>query len=78
MKKKSKKNNKPYHLLVYVANCVTKIKRFESTDKMGKFIDDFNKEYPDSDAADTGYWVDYAITNVEGDVHFFTDGMKVE
>ena len=73
-----KKKNKPYHLLVYVANCETKVKRFETTEAMGKFIDKFNKKYPESEASESGYWTDYSITDISGEVYFFTDGMKVE
>jgi hypothetical protein len=77
MKKKSKKNA-PYHLLMYVLNSEPKIKRFDTTEEMGKFIDKFNKKYPEAQASNSGNWTDYAITNILGDVHFFTDGIEVE
>ena len=72
------KKVKPYHLLVYIEDCSTKIKKFASTDDMGKFIDDFYKKYPNYADLGSDNWVDYAVTNVTGEVHFFTDGVGVE
>lgn len=69
---------KTYNLLVYVLDSTNKIKRFDSTEKMGKFIDSFLKKYPDYMSNDSGNWIDYAITDVGGEVHFFTDGLEVE
>ena len=78
MKKKTSKTTKPYHLLMYVLNCESKIKKFSTTDEMGKFIDKFNKKYPEALASESGNWTDYAITDISGDVHFFTDSIEVE
>lgn len=77
MKKKTEAN-KPYNLLVYVENCSTKMKKFDSTDKMGKFVEKFQKKYPDHLAIDSGYWIDHCIMGVTGPIHFFTDGIEVK
>jgi len=67
-----------YHLLMYVEDSSPKLKRFDTTKEMGKFMDDFNKLHPDYASIESGYWLDYAITGVNGDVHFFTDGLELE
>jgi hypothetical protein len=78
-KKKAKaKSNKPYHLLVYIEKCSTKMKKFDTKEEMGRFVDDFNKKHPDYADQYSDYWVDYAITDVSGDIHFFTDSMRVK
>ena len=79
-KKPSKKTDKdgPYQLLFYCVNSDPKIKRFETTDELGKFIDAFNKKYPESQAQESGSWTDFAVTGIFGDVYFFTDGLQVE
>lgn len=63
---------------MYVVDSNPKIKKFGSTKELGKFMDDFWKKYPDHLAADSGNWIDYCVTEVSGDVHFFTDGLEVE
>jgi hypothetical protein len=79
-KAKTKKTEKqePYHLLMYVEDSSPKLKRFKTTDELGRFVDDFNKRYPDYASIDSGYWIDFAVTYVLGDVHFFTDGLEIE
>jgi hypothetical protein len=80
MKKKptKKTDNSPYHLLFYCVDSNPKIKRFETTDELGRFIDAFNKKYPESQAQESGSWTDFCVTGIMGDVHFFTDGLQVE
>lgn len=78
MKKKVSKKGEPYHLLVYVLDSSSKIKRFDSTLEMGKFIDDFYKKYPDYLDTYSDNWIDYTITGITGEVFFFTNGLEVE
>lgn len=75
--KKTNKSQK-YNLLVYVLDSSTKIKKFSTTKAMGSFIDKFLKKYPDYTSVESGNWIDYAITDISGEVHFFTDGLEVE
>ena len=75
---KTTKTEKEYHLLMYVEDCQSKIKKFNSTKKMGEFIDQFLKDNPDYASNLSDNWIDYTVTNITGDVHFFTDSMKVE
>jgi len=77
MKKKSK-SNKKYHILTYTLNSTPKMKRFDSTKEMGDFIDKFNKKHPDYAAIESGDWIDFAVTGITGDVHFFCDGIELE
>lgn len=79
-KTKTKKTEKqePYHLLMYVEDSNPKIKRFKTTDELGRFIDDFNKKWPDQEAMDSGYWMDYCISNITGDIHLLSTGIEVE
>lgn len=77
-KTKTVKKNEPYHLLMYVDDCSPKIKRFENTKDMEKFVLEFQKENPDHLAVESGSWIDYAVFDVTGKVSFFTDGIKVE
>jgi len=74
---KNKKTNS-YHLLVYVADSCTKIKKFKTTKALGTFIDKFLKKYPDYASHNSGYWIDFSITEVSGRVDFFTDGLEIE
>ena len=79
--KKIKKNdnkNEEYSLLHYVEGCSPKLKRFSSSKEMGKFVDEFYKKYPDYMEEYSDNWVDFAITGIKGEVHFFTDGLAVE
>ena len=63
---------------MYVENSLPKIKNFPSKEAMHKFVKRFQKKYPDYLAYDSGYWIDYCVLDVHGDVHFFTDGLIVE
>jgi hypothetical protein len=76
--KKSAKKTDSFNLLVYVEKCSPKMKKFESEREMGEFIDNFYKTYPDYMSSDSDYWIDFAVTGVTGEVHFFTDGVELE
>lgn len=76
--KKVSKNAKEYNILVYVEDCSIKIKKFDTAKEMGKFIDKFNKENPDYANPSSDNWIDYCVTGITGDIHFFTDGITVE
>lgn len=77
-KSPSKKTKEAYHLLMYCVDCSPMIKKFSTTEKMSKFIDDFQKQFPDYMSIDSGNWIDYCVLGVTGEVHFFTDGLKVK
>ena len=72
------KKSKTYQLLMYVADGTPTFKKFETTKEMGKFMDDFNKQHPDYASGDSGWWLDYAVTEVSGDIHLFTNGIEIE
>ena len=72
------KTTKSYHLLMYVEDSMPKIKKFSTTKAMGTFIDKFLKKYPGYASIESGHWIDYSVTNVSGEVHFFTDSLEVE
>jgi len=82
MKKVVKKPNKikkeTYHLLFYVLNTEPKVKKFKTTLEMGKFIDAFNREWPEDECSISGSWTDLAICEVSGEIFFFTDGIELE
>lgn len=71
-----KKKNKTYQLLVFIEDCSMKMKKFDTKEEMGKFVADFHKKYPGHLAIDSGYWIDYCIFDVSGEIVFFTDGVK--
>ncbi len=71
------KNSEAYHILMYMEDSSPKIKKFKTTDELGKFVDKFNKKHPDYASPDSGYWIDLAVTGVTGEIHFFTDGIEV-
>ena len=77
-KKKTTKKNKTYNALVYVEDASTKVRTFSTKEAMGKFMDTFLKEHPDYADKYSDDWLDFAITDISGDITFFTDGMKVE
>jgi len=73
-----KKNKKqPSHLLFYVENCESKVQRFYDKKKLAHFVNKFLKKYPREDSPTTGYWVDYAVFDVHGDIVFITDEYNV-
>ena len=77
MKKKSSKTE-VYHILMYVLDSTPKLKKFSSMELMHKFVNKFQKKYPDQEAVNSGYWIDFVISGVTGDVTFFTDGISLE
>ena len=80
LKKKSATGlkNQKYNLLFYVEDASTKVKRFATKEQMGDFIDQFNLKYPDYASIYSDNWIDLAVTDVSGEVVFFTDSMRVE
>ncbi len=78
MKKKASKKNQEYSLLYYVERCSPKLKRFSSPKEMGEFIDAFYKKYTDYTDPYSDNWIEFGITGIKGEVHFFTDGLEVE
>jgi hypothetical protein len=66
MKKKAKKTK--YNLLMYVANSSPKIKRFDDIKDLNSFVAKFDLKYPDATAGETGYWIDYAVTGITGEL----------
>ena len=74
MKKKKKEIS---HLLFYVENCNSKVQRFYDKDKLSHFVKKFLKKYPIEDSTNTGYWIDYAVFDVHGDIVFITDEYNV-
>lgn len=78
MKKTSKtKNSSEYQLLMYVEDSIPKLKKFSTMEEAGKFVDKFQKKYPDYMSTESGHWIDFVVTGVTGDIHFFTDGIEV-
>jgi len=78
VKKKTTKKIKKYHLLNYVEDCSIKLKKFDTPEEMGKFIENFQKEHPDHLSSDSGYWIDYAVMGVSGEIRFFTVAIEVK
>ena len=82
-KKVSKKAKKlisgpPYHLVMYVEDGNPKIRKFDSPEKLGTFVKEFQKEYPDYMEMGSDNWIDYVVMDIMGDVFFFTDGITIE
>jgi acyl-CoA hydrolase len=75
---KKKKVSKPYNLLMYTVDASPKIRKFKTEKAMGEFIDEFYRQHPDHADQYSDNWIDYAVTEVTGEVHFFTDGLKVQ
>lgn len=72
-----KKKKDSYNLLFYVVNSTPTMKKFDTMEEMGEFVEKFQKKYPDHMSIDSGHWIDYVISDVRGEIHFFTDGIKV-
>lgn len=72
------KSKKSFHFLMYVEDSSPKIKRFNTKDQMHKFVNEFQSKYPDHMTLDSGYWIDFCVFDVHGDIHFFTDGIEVK
>lgn len=78
VKKPNETKTETYHLLFFVVNSTPRVKKFRTTAEMGEFMDSFNKEYPEDQYELYGSWLDLAVTEVNGEVHFFTDGIGLE
>lgn len=79
IKKANKKSkNNTYSLLLYVENNSPKLKKFSTNKELGEFIDDFNRKYPDYMLNESDNWIDFCVTDIKGDIHFFCDGIEVE
>lgn len=80
MKKKSTKSKVtvPYSLLVYVVDSVLTMKKFKNMEQMGKFVEKFHKKHPNHLDSCSGHWIDFIVENVQGPVHFFTDGIDLK
>lgn len=68
--KKLRSPKKKFHLVFYVEDCTPMLKKFFDKNKMNKFIEGFQAQYPNSEATNTGSWVDYAITDIGGKVAY--------
>lgn len=64
--KKLTSPKKKFHIVFYVENCDSKVKKFFDKKAMKRFIEEFEAEYPKAKAIDTGSWVDYSITDIAG------------
>ena len=53
---------KKYHLVHYVEDCSSRLKKFSSFKAMKKFIIDFKAKHKDAD----DFWIDYAVTDITG------------
>lgn len=60
------KAKRSFHLVLYVENCECKTKKFFSQEKLDRFVHKFQTENPDVQARDTGSWINYVITDVQG------------
>lgn len=78
MKKNKESNKGSYHLLMFVQKSEPCIKRFYSAKKLGEYVDKFLKKYPDYASVGADNWIDYCIMDINGPIHFFTDGLKVK
>lgn len=68
----SRKRPEPYHLLVYVEGCGTKLKKFNSLPAMKGFITKFKKKHPDNNRSGDN-WIDYTVTNIAGNIEIDPD-----
>jgi len=73
-----KTKNKPYHLVMYVENCSSKVKKFTNKEKLHRFVTDFVNKYPDEEAVDTGYWMDFVILDIMGPSRDFVEQVTIE
>lgn len=69
-KSKSPVKTKGRSLLLFVENCSPRAKFYENAEEAKAFIKDFKKNSPDKWE---GYWVDYLITDIQGEVLCFDD-----
>ena len=74
---KMSKKKKVSHLLFYVENCDSKVRRFYDKKKLASFVAKFLKKYPMEDACTHGSWIDYGVFDIAGDIVYFTDEYDV-
>lgn len=66
MSRKLTTGTKAFHLVFYVEDSSPKVKKFYDKKAMKRFVEEFQAEFPDSDAINTGSWVDSTITDIKG------------
>ena len=70
-----RKSIKKFHLLVYVQDCCTRMKKFKDIGDMQKFVDRFHKQHK-SNLQDN--WVDYFVTDIAGTVVIVDDSLRMD
>lgn len=66
MSRKLITGSRAFHLVFYVEDSMRKVKKFYDKKRMKRFMEEFQAEFPDSEAMDTGSWIDSTITNIKG------------
>ncbi len=61
-----------YHLLVYVENAASKLKKFKTLSSMKGFITKFKKKHRDPLMCGDN-WIDYTVTNIYGSVDIYPE-----
>lgn len=67
---KTKNSPKPLYLVHYVDDSTPKLKKFASEKAAQAFVKKFQKENP---LPQDGFWVDYLISDIRGEVKLFND-----
>jgi hypothetical protein len=74
-KSKSSKSSK-FYLLDYVEGCTSKVKKFKTLKALNEFVLDFQAQYPNTREGDN--WINYAVTNIAGEVIPYDNSVTVE
>lgn len=56
------------HMILYVEDSSPMVKLFKTEAQLGKFIIDLKAKWGDKYCDEHGYWIDYTITGIQGDV----------
>lgn len=59
-----------YHLVKYVFNSEPRLRKFKTLKAMNAWIASYKKKHKD---VYEGYWVDFSVTNITGDVTILDD-----
>jgi hypothetical protein len=64
---------KKFHLVYYVADSTAYLKKFKTIKALNEFVLEFQSQHLDPM---DGYWIDFAVTNVTGDILHYEENIE--
>lgn len=62
---------KKFHILYLIEGCSPKLRKFKTIKALKAFVEGFEKKHKGHD----DYWIDYAVTNVTGEILIYDESV---